>query len=87
MATPILDEAEVDSRMMLLAELQAAIEARGIRCVLARNHKLVLRYNEASPAPSGPTEPRLYIFVGAQRRDSATTDGTQPLSLSAQGGG
>jgi hypothetical protein len=73
--SPILTNAEVGSRMKLLAELQAALEARGITCVLARNHKLVLRYAEGPMEPSGLTDPQLFVFIpsGCQH---VTMDGT-----------
>jgi hypothetical protein len=55
---PILDDAEVAKRTLLLGELYAALAALGVRCVLARRHRLVLRYNDTPPlAESGPTDP------------------------------
>jgi hypothetical protein len=73
-STPILTDAEAGSRMMQLAELQAILEARGVTCVLARNHKLVLRYAEGPYKPSGLTDPQLFVFLpgGCQH---VTTDG------------
>ena len=61
--------------MLLLTELQTALAARQIRSVLARNHRLVLRYNYSSYEPSGMTNPRLHIF-GPDGTGIATTDGT-----------
>jgi hypothetical protein len=73
---PILSEAQVSRRMILLAELQAALETLGIGCVLARRHRLVLRYNDPPPlAPSGPVSPTLHIFTPGGTR-TAGTDGT-----------
>ena len=72
---PILTEAEVARRMSLLAELQAALTAQGIRCVLARNHRLVLHYNVVPSGPSGMTDPVLHIFT-PEGTDIATTDGS-----------
>ncbi len=60
--------------MLLLTDLQAALKALGLQCVLARNHRLVLRYNEASCEPSGLTEPVLHIFI-QDGTAIATTDG------------
>jgi hypothetical protein len=44
---PVLDEHEAASRLLILAGLQVALAESGIRCVLARNHRLVLRYNDS----------------------------------------
>jgi hypothetical protein len=71
----VLAEAEVSVRMLLLAELQAALAASAVRCVLARNHRLVLRSSEAPFEPSGLTDPSLYVLFDDRTR-SATTDGT-----------
>ncbi len=71
---PILAEAEVERRMLLLAELQGLLAALGIRSVLARNHRLVLQYNRVPSGPSGPTDPQLRIFA-PDGTDIATTDG------------
>ena len=60
--------------MELLAALQTELEAAGVRCVLARTHRLVLRYNLAPLAPSGLTDPQLHIFTPGSK-DTATTDG------------
>lgn len=73
--TPILTDAETASRMLLLAELQAALRDLGIQCVLARNHRLVLRDRAERPfKPSGLTDPQLFVFLpsGCQH---VTTDG------------
>jgi hypothetical protein len=59
----ILDGAEVARKLGQLAALQAALAAAGMRSVLARNHRLVLRYNESPCEPSGLTDPQLYIFA------------------------
>jgi hypothetical protein len=72
---PILAESEAGRRMLLLTELQAALAECQMRSVLARNHRLVLRYNQHPCAPSGLTNPQLHIF-GADWTDTATTDGT-----------
>jgi hypothetical protein len=74
-APPILDEADAASRMQQLGELHAALDSLGIHCILARNHRLVLRYNEAPLPPSGLTDPRLHIF-GPDGMHAVTTDGT-----------
>jgi hypothetical protein len=71
---PILTSAEVEARMLLLAELQTALGQKEIRCVLARKHLLVLRYNETPLSPSGLTDPSLHIF-GSAGSFVASTDG------------
>jgi hypothetical protein len=71
---PILDDAEVARRVLLLIKLQTNLEALGVRCVLARNHRLVLRYNDSPLAPSGLTDPMLHIFA-PDAKQVATTDG------------
>ena len=73
--TPILAKAEVTRRMLLLAELQDALAALGVRSVLARNHRLVLQYNRVPSGPSGMTDPQLHIFA-PDGTCVATTDGT-----------
>ena len=73
---PILSQSEADSRMLLLAALQAALAGMGVRSVVARCHRLVLRWNSAGPfGPSGLTDPQLHIFAPAGTT-VATTDGT-----------
>jgi hypothetical protein len=50
----------------LLAELQAALVGLGVRSVVARNHRLVLRWNSIGPfGPSGPTDPQLHVLISA----------------------
>lgn len=71
---PILAEAEVTRRMLRLAQLHAALAMHGVRSVLARNHRLALRYNSDPCEPSGLTDPTLHIF-GPSGTDIATTDG------------
>jgi hypothetical protein len=72
---PIIEEREAARRMLILTELQAALTATGIRSILARNHRLILRYNQTPCAPSGLTDPQLHIF-SPEGTDIATTDGT-----------
>jgi hypothetical protein len=71
---PILSDSEADSRLRLLAELRAELSALGVESVLARNHRLVLRYNAVPLDPSGLTDPQLHIFTAEGKR-VATTDG------------
>ncbi len=71
----ILSEDEVARRMLLLAKLQNALTAQGVCCVLARNHRLILRYSVNPWERSGMTEPKLHLFMPTGR-DIATTDGT-----------
>jgi hypothetical protein len=70
----ILSEVEVASRMRRLAQLQAALETAGVRCVLARRHRLVLRYNRGPDEPSGLTDPELRLYF-TDHTDTATTNG------------
>ncbi len=71
---PILAEAVVAGRMLLLAELQAALAAQQVGSVLASNHRLVLRYSAIPCEPSGLTNPQLLIF-GPDGTGTASTDG------------
>jgi hypothetical protein len=73
-ADTVLNETEVASRLNLLAMLRGALEAAGVRCLLARKHRLVLRYSEVPHEPSGMTDPQLHIFAPGGT-DVATTDG------------
>lgn len=72
--SPVLPGAEVARRMALLADLQEALAARGVRSVLARTWRLVLRYDAGPWEPSGPTDPQLRILA-PDGADIATTDG------------
>ncbi len=72
---PILIGPEAARRLLLLSDLQTALARLGIRSVLARTHRLVLRPPTAPCAPSGQTNPRLHIFTPAGTT-VATTDGT-----------
>jgi hypothetical protein len=72
---PVLGEQEAERRRLLLAELQAALASLGVRSVLARNHRLVLRYNQTCYDPSGLTDPALHICTPGQAR-AGTTDST-----------
>jgi hypothetical protein len=71
----ILGEAEVARRMLLLAELHGALEAEGVRCVLARIHRLVMRSNDCPCKPSGLADPQLHVFLPGGT-GVVTTDGT-----------
>lgn len=77
---PILAEAEVCRRMLLLSELQAALAALGVRSVLARNHRLVLRYGGGPCEPSGLTNPTLHILRPDCAAIATTDGGTYRLS-------
>jgi hypothetical protein len=72
---PVLSEPEASRRVLQLSELQASLTALGVRSVLARNHRLVLRYNSESYEPSGLTDPKLHVFIAGDTL-VATTDGT-----------
>jgi hypothetical protein len=74
--TPILDQHEVSQRSALLAILRDALDERGARSVLTRNHRLVLRYNQSPCEPSGPTDPQLRVLASAGPAQVITTDGT-----------
>lgn len=76
LASPVLDEPEADRQALMLAELQAALTALDVNTVLARRHRLVLRYSDPPPlAPSGPTSPSLHIFAPDGTR-TAIADGS-----------
>jgi len=70
----ILTDAEAARRMLLLAELQAALKTHQVRSVLARRHQLVLRAPSGPGGPSGLTDPQLHIFT-PDGTTVATTDG------------
>jgi len=80
---PILADGEVARRTHQLTELQDALAALGVRSVLARNHRLVLRYNRVPSGPSGMTDPELRILAPAGTH-IATTDGTTYRLASSQ---
>jgi hypothetical protein len=61
--------------MLLLAELQGVLSAEGVRCVLARTRRLVLRYNDGPCKPSGLTDPQLHVLTTGGT-EIVTTDGT-----------
>ena len=72
---PILTGPEAARRLLLLSDLQTALAGLGIRSVLARTHRLVLRPPAAPCGPSGQVNPQLHIFTPAGTA-VATTDGT-----------
>jgi hypothetical protein len=74
-AAPVLDDAEADSRRLLLARLQAALANLGIQSTLARKHRLVLRYTDGVAGPNGLTDPQLHVFA-EDRQAKITTNGT-----------
>ncbi len=80
---PVLARAEVERRMLLLAELQGQLAVLGVRSVLARHHRLVLQYNRVPSGPSGMTDPLLHILAAAGTH-IATTDGTTYRLASCQ---
>jgi hypothetical protein len=59
----------------VLAELHDVLAAQGVRAILARNYRLVLRNDKTPYDPSGPTDPALHIFT-SDGTTIATTDGT-----------
>jgi hypothetical protein len=67
----------------LLAELHDVLAAQGVRAILARNHRLVLRSDQAPYEPSGPTDPALHIFA-SDGTAIATTDGTTYVFTTGQ---
>jgi hypothetical protein len=71
----ILSDAEACRRLALLGELRGALAGLGVRSVVARRHRLVLRYNTAPCEPSGLTDPRLHVLAGS-RPCVVSTDGT-----------
>lgn len=74
-ARPILDEPEVTRRVLLLAELQGALAAHGVRSLLVRNRRIVLRSAGTGLERSGPTDPQLHVYT-ADATEIVTTDGT-----------
>jgi len=72
---PILTGPDAARRLLLLSDLQTALAGLGIRSVLARTHRIVLRPPAAQCDPSGQVNPRLHIFTPAGTA-IATTDGT-----------
>jgi hypothetical protein len=70
---PILGEAEVERRVLLLARLQAALAERGVQAVAGRHQRLAL--GVATGNGSGPTDPRLYIYAPDGVTVRASTDG------------
>lgn len=75
--TPILESDEVDRRMLLLSELQAALHGLNVTCYLARHQRLVLLYNQAPQPPSGLLDPVLHVYptAGGRHAHHVTTDG------------
>jgi hypothetical protein len=71
---PVLSDAEASRRTALLERLRETLTGLGVECVLARNRRLVLRYNQSPLEPSGLTELRLHVF-GPGGKDIVTTDG------------
>jgi hypothetical protein len=62
--------------MRLLRDLQSALADLGVRSVLARNHRLVLRWpGVGSFGSSGLTDPELHVFASSGSA-VAITDGT-----------
>lgn len=82
-AKPVLPESEAARRVLLLTELQAALDALGVQAVLARNRRIVLRAEGSSLGASGPTDPQLHIFLD-DGTEIATTDGTRYHFTTAQ---
>ena len=83
---PVLTQSEASRRLLKLAGLQTALTNLGVRSVLARHRRLVLRWHSAGPfGPSGPTDPELHIFTPAGTT-VATTDGTVYHLLAGQQG-
>jgi hypothetical protein len=76
----VLTETEAASRLRLLADLKTELASLGIPSVLARNHRLVLRYNTVPCEPSGPTDPQLHILVPAGTEIATTNGSTYALS-------
>ncbi len=72
----VLTVAEADRRAALLSALRDGLADLEVPCVLARNQRLVLRYNQADCGPSGLTDPVLHIFPAGGGARSATTDGS-----------
>lgn len=72
---PVLDDAEAHRRLLALAALKASLADLGIASILARKHRLVLRYNDRITGSNGLTDPELHV-LGPAQIDVATTNGT-----------
>ena len=71
----ILADQEAETRRKLLAHLRSALATLGVTSILARNHRLILRYNMSPGQPSGLIDPVLHVFANTGRK-AVTTDGT-----------
>jgi hypothetical protein len=71
---PVLPPPEAATRIALLTELQAALTRLGVQSMLARRHRLVLRYADNPVPPSGPTNPTLHVFAASTL--TVSTDST-----------
>jgi hypothetical protein len=80
---PILSRVEAERRMLLLADLQSSLTGLGVHCVLARNHRIVMRNSKGPSEPSGLTDPQLHIF-NPDGTCIATTDGASYRLTSGQ---
>lgn len=78
---PVLTDEAASRRTAQLADLRSALAAQGVSSVLAGTHRLVLRGEPHRYEPSGPTDPRLYIFTPGGT-DIATANGRAYLLAS-----
>jgi len=70
---PILAKDEAGRRAALLADLHSALAAQGVNSTVVRRHRLVLDGTGARAAPSGPTDPQLYVFTPGGTRIVTTS--------------
>src|ERR1700678_1272881 len=71
---PVLNDAEIAKRTILLAELKAVLAEAGVSCKIAGRQRLVPRYSQPAPhAPSGQTDVEMYVL--SPPPNVITTDG------------
>ena len=62
---PILAKEEASRRVALLCDLRSALAAQGVNSTIVRIHRLVLEGASTKCAPSGLTDPQLFVFTSA----------------------
>ena len=76
---PILAKEEASRRAALLSDLHGALAAQGVNSTIVRNHRLVLKGASTKCAPSGLTDPQLYVFTPTGTSIVTTNGGTYLL--------
>lgn len=77
---PILAREEASRRAALLSDLHGALAAQGVNSTVVRRRRLVLEGAGTKCAPSGPTDPQLYIFTPCETNIVTTNGRTYFLS-------